>query len=145
MDRFSGLRISSPFEDAYLTFLETVTHLRRPLHRYASRMVGSVLDGEDIVQDVLLQAYLSLDRFDDRRRLAPWLFRIAHNRCIDFLRRRTAREAAEALAATPDAVAPVDPPGAALGRAVEDLVLGLPPKERTSVLLKTFWIIPLKK
>jgi RNA polymerase sigma-70 factor, ECF subfamily len=46
------------------------------------------------------------------------------------------RAEAEADAAVPDAVAPVEPPGAALGRAVEHLVLALPPMERACVLLK---------
>jgi RNA polymerase sigma-70 factor (ECF subfamily) len=125
-----------PFEALYLAFLETVTHLRPSLHRYCSRMTGSVLDGEDIVQDALFQAYRKLDTFDDTRPLAPWLFRIAHNRCIDFLRRRGVRMETEAAAAGPDWVMAVDPPGPALGKAVEHLVLTLPPKERACVLLK---------
>jgi len=124
------------FEARYLAFLETVTHLRPSLHRYCARMSGSVLDGEDIVQDALFQAYRKLDTFDDAKPLAPWLFRIAHNRCIDFLRRRGVRESAEAEAVVSGIVEPVDPPGAALGRAVEHLVLSLPPKERACVLLK---------
>src|SRR5258707_7728911 len=92
------LGASGPFEARYLAFLETITHLRPSLHRYCSRMTGSVLDGEDVVQDALFQAYRKLDTFDDDRPLAPWLFRIAHNRCIDFLRRRGVREEAEAEA-----------------------------------------------
>lgn len=124
------------FEARYLAFLETVTHLRPSLHRYCARMTGSVLDGEDVVQDALFQAYRKLDTFDDAKPLAPWLFRIAHNRCIDFLRRRGVRESAEAEAVASGIVEPVDPPGAALGRAVEHLVLSLPPKERACVLLK---------
>jgi RNA polymerase sigma-70 factor (ECF subfamily) len=99
-------------------------------------MTGSVLDGEDVVQEALFDAYRRLDRFDDGRPLAPWLFRIAHNRCIDFLRRRGVREDAEAAVAAPDSVPAVDPPGPALGRAVEHLVLALPPMERACVLLK---------
>jgi RNA polymerase sigma-70 factor, ECF subfamily len=125
-----------PFDARYVAFLETITHLRASLHRYCSRMTGSVLDGEDVVQEALFQAYRKLDTFDDDRPLAPWLFRIAHNRCIDFLRRREVRQEAEAEAAAPDSVAPVEPPGPALGRAVEFLVLTLPPKERACVLLK---------
>jgi RNA polymerase sigma-70 factor (ECF subfamily) len=125
-----------PFEARYLAFLETISHLRPSLHRYCSRMTGSVLDGEDVVQEALFQAYRKLETFDDTRPLAPWLFRIAHNRCIDFLRRRGVREEAEAAAVEPDFVAPVDPAGAAIGRAVEHLVLTLPPKERACVLLK---------
>ena len=124
------------FEARYLAFLETITHLRPSLHRYCSRMVGSVLDGEDVVQEALFQAYRKLDTFDDNRPLGPWLFRIAHNRCIDFLRRRGVRIEAETSVATEDYAEPLEPPGPALGRAVERLVLNLPPKERACVLLK---------
>jgi RNA polymerase sigma-70 factor (ECF subfamily) len=99
-------------------------------------MTGSVMDGEDVMQEALFEAYRNLDKFDDKRSLSPWLFRIAHNRCIDHLRRRAVREEAEAAALEPDTVAPVDPPGPALGRAVERLVVNLPPKERACVLLK---------
>jgi RNA polymerase sigma-70 factor (ECF subfamily) len=99
-------------------------------------MTGSVLDGEDVVQDALFQAYRKLDTFEDDRPLKPWLFRIAHNQCIDFLRRREVRQEADAAAVGPDSVAPADPPGPILDRAVEHLVLALPPKERACVLLK---------
>jgi RNA polymerase sigma factor (sigma-70 family) len=125
-----------PFEGRYVAFLETITHLRTSLHRYCSRMTGSITDGEDVVQEALFQAYRKLDTFDDARPLAPWLFRIAHNRCVDFLRRRGVREEAEEGAAQPDSVVPADPLGPALGRAVEYLVLTLPPMERACVLLK---------
>jgi RNA polymerase sigma-70 factor (ECF subfamily) len=130
------MRDPGPFEARYVAFLETISNLRPSLHRYCSRMTGSVFDGEDVVQEALFQAYRMLDGFDDSRPLAPWLFRIAHNRCIDFLRRRDVRQDAETAAMEPDTVMPVDPPGPALGRAVEHLVLNLPPKERACVLLK---------
>jgi len=124
------------FEARYLAFLETVSNLRPRLHQYCSRMVGSVLDGEDVVQDALFQAYRKLESFDDSRPLKPWLFRIAHNQCIDFLRRRQVRQDTEAEVAVQDAVAPKDPVGRGIERAIERLVLTLPPKERASVLLK---------
>jgi RNA polymerase sigma-70 factor (ECF subfamily) len=54
-------------EARYLAFLETITHPRPSLHRYCSRMTGSVLDGENIVQESLFQAYRKLDTFDDTR------------------------------------------------------------------------------
>ena len=44
-----------PFEARYLAFLETITQLRPRLHRYCSRMTGSVMDGEDVVQDALFE------------------------------------------------------------------------------------------
>jgi RNA polymerase sigma-70 factor, ECF subfamily len=94
------------------------------------------MDGEDVVQDALFEAYRKLDQYDDSRPLTPWLFRIAHNRCIDFLRRRGVRVEAETTAMSPDSVMPADPPALGLGRAVEQLVMSLPPKERACVLLK---------
>ena len=124
------------YEARYLAFLETIAQLRPSLHRYCARMTGSVTDGEDLVQEALFHAYRRLHSFDEDRPLKPWLFRIAHHRCVDFLRRRGVREEAEAGADTPGAVLPDDQPGAVLGRAVEHLVLTLPPKERACVLLK---------
>src|SRR6202007_2735724 len=97
---------------------------------------GSVMDGEDVVQDALFEAYRKLDQYDDSRPLTPWLFRIAHNRCIEFLRRRGVRIEAETTAMSPDSVMPADPPALGLGRAVEQLVMSLPPKERAWLLLQ---------
>jgi RNA polymerase sigma-70 factor, ECF subfamily len=127
---------SGPFEARYLAFLETITQLRPRLHRYCSRMTGSVMDGEDVVQDALFEAYRKLDQYDDSRPLGPWLFRIAHNRCIDFLRRRGVRIEAETTAISPDSLIPANPPVLGVGRAIEQLVISLPPKERACVLLK---------
>lgn len=81
-----------PFEARYLAFLETISALRPSLHRYCARMTGSVMDGEDVVQETLFEGYRKLDKFDESRPLKPWLFRIAHNRCIHFLRRRGRRD-----------------------------------------------------
>jgi RNA polymerase sigma-70 factor, ECF subfamily len=124
------------FSDRYTAFLETVVQVRPRLHRYSARMTGSVMDGEDVVQDALFEAYRKLDQYDDSRALTPWLFQIVHNRCIDFLRKRGVRDANEAEAAGPDAVAPVEPVGRGLDHAIERLVSRLPPKERACVLLK---------
>jgi len=124
------------FEARYTAFLATITHLRPRLHRYCARMTGSLSDGEDVMQEALFEAYRKLDSFDDSRALSPWLFRIAHNRCIDFLRRRDVRHKAEMAAAEPESIAPNEPPGPSLDRAVERLVINLPPKERACVLLK---------
>ncbi|MER9584929.1 RNA polymerase sigma factor [Mesorhizobium sp. M0276] len=83
------------FDARYRAFLETVSGVRAQLHRYCTRMTGSRLDGEDLMQETLFEAYTKIETLDDPRRLKPWLFRIAHNRCIDFLRRRDVRERAE--------------------------------------------------
>jgi RNA polymerase sigma-70 factor (ECF subfamily) len=125
-----------PFEARYLAFLETISQIRPGLHRYCSRMTGSVMDGEDVVQDALFEAYRKLDQFDDSRPLSPWLFRIAHNRCIDFLRHRGVRDKAETNSAMVDFTTPRGPASLGIRPALEFLVLTLPPKERACVLLK---------
>jgi RNA polymerase sigma-70 factor (ECF subfamily) len=66
--------------------------LRPTLHRYCARMVGSALDGEDIVQEALLRALESGVPERPIDNPEGWLFRIAHNLALDFLRRR-ARQA----------------------------------------------------
>jgi RNA polymerase sigma-70 factor (ECF subfamily) len=65
--------------------------LRPKLHRYCARMVGSVLDGEDILQETLLRALESGGTAQSIENPEGWLFRIAHNLALDFLRRRARR------------------------------------------------------
>ena len=98
MDSNQFVAASGPVDARYLAFLETISTLRPSMHRYCARMTGSVMDGEDVVQEALIEAYKKMDQFDDSRPLKPWLFRIAHNRCIDFLRRKGVRDEAEAAA-----------------------------------------------
>ncbi|MBV8052173.1 MAG: RNA polymerase sigma factor [Acidobacteriaceae bacterium] len=135
---------SGPFESRYVAFLETISAVRPSLHRYCARMTGSVMDGEDVVQEALFEAYRKLDQFDDTRPIKPWLFRIAHNRCIDFLRHRGVRDEAEVAAATPEASEPAEPV-LGTGLAIEHLVLTLPPKERACVLLKDIFDYSLEE
>jgi RNA polymerase sigma-70 factor, ECF subfamily len=135
MDPDRYLEFSGPVDARYLAFLETISSLRPSLHRYCARMTGSVMDGEDVVQEALFEAYRKLDKFDESRPLKPWLFRIAHNRCIDFLRRRGVRDEAERVAAVPEA-SPADAALVDVGKAIEHVVAFLPPRERASILLK---------
>jgi RNA polymerase sigma-70 factor, ECF subfamily len=67
--------------------------MRPKLHRYCARMVGSVIDGEDVVQDALIKAVESFSSTGGIDNPSGWLFRIAHNTALDFLRRRNRQEA----------------------------------------------------
>lgn len=124
------------FGERYAAFLETVASERARLHRYAARMTGSVLDGEDVMQEALFEAYRKLDRLENDENLRPWLHKIVHNRCIDFIRSRTIRRTRETAASEPDLAPAVEVYGHGVCRALERLVLHLPPKERACVLLK---------
>jgi RNA polymerase sigma factor (sigma-70 family) len=68
--------------------------LRPELHRYCARLMGSVIDGEDVVQDTFAKALLALDKLQEVKPLRAWLFRVAHNRALDLMRSRAVREAA---------------------------------------------------
>lgn len=124
------------FDLRYAAFLETVTHLRERLHRYCTRMTGSALDGEDVMQETLFEIYRKIDKIDDPGALRSWLFRTAHNRCIDFLRNRQTRRRAETNFAVDEIALPAEPVGQGADRAIERLVIHLPPKERACILLK---------
>ena len=62
--------------------------LRPELHRYAARLIGSVIDGEDVIQDAFASAFAAVQSLSSDTPLRPWLFRIVHNRAIDTLRQR---------------------------------------------------------
>jgi len=68
--------------------LSSLSAIRPQLHRYCARMLGSSLEGEDVVQDVLLKAVEALPKAGPIGNLSAWLFRIAHNRALDVLRAR---------------------------------------------------------
>src|SRR3954462_9086068 len=78
-------------QDGRQKFLALVASVRPELHRYCARMTGSVADGEDVVQDALAAAYYALPDLDELPPLRPWLFRIAHRRALDHLRRYDVR------------------------------------------------------
>jgi RNA polymerase sigma-70 factor (ECF subfamily) len=75
-------------DDARDQFEQLVGELRPKLHRYCARMTGSAVDGEDIVQDALMKALAALPIVGVIDNPEGWLFRIAHNTALDFLRRR---------------------------------------------------------
>jgi RNA polymerase sigma factor (sigma-70 family) len=87
----------SPNRDRQAELLAAAGELRPELHRYCARLMGSVIDGEDVVQDTLVRAVVALQELENQGLeetppLRPWLFRIAHNRALDLLRGRAVRK-----------------------------------------------------
>ncbi|MBV9056456.1 MAG: sigma-70 family RNA polymerase sigma factor [Candidatus Eremiobacteraeota bacterium] len=117
-------------------FMELVDEIRPELHRYCARMTGSVFDGEDAVQDTLAKAYFALGQMLQPPNLRPWLFRIAHNTAMDFLKRYE-RQHVEPVAELPERAAPedegVDP---LLVEAALAAFTELPPVQRSALILK---------
>jgi RNA polymerase sigma-70 factor (ECF subfamily) len=113
-----------------------LAELRPQLHRYCARMVGSVIDGEDVLQDALIKAMESFAAAGEIGNVRGWLFRIAHNTALDFLRRR-ARQQALQSGEEVDMIA--DPADAVLSRQIAGASLRtfmrLPVAQRSSVIL----------
>ncbi|WP_028204682.1 sigma-70 family RNA polymerase sigma factor [Paraburkholderia nodosa] len=111
--------------------------LRPRLHRYCARMTGSVIDGEDVVQDTLLNAYEARSSAGAITNVEAWLFRIAHNAAMDFLRRHARHGAArlpeidEAIAAPGDVEQDREIAAASL-----HTFMHLAPPQRCAVILK---------
>jgi RNA polymerase sigma factor (sigma-70 family) len=91
---FDDAAMLASLESNRRDFLALVEDIRPDLHRYCARMTGSVADGEDVVQDTLARAYYELPELREIPPLRPWLFKIAHNRAIDFHRRAAYRTTA---------------------------------------------------
>lgn len=83
-----------PADDSREVFDRLLRELRPKLHRYCARMTGSVIDGEDVVQEALVKVIEALPQWVSIHNPEAWLFHIAHNTALDFLRRRARHNAA---------------------------------------------------
>jgi RNA polymerase sigma-70 factor, ECF subfamily len=135
----SGTLMSEPAAAATLP-REALDHLlgelRPKLHRYCARMTGSVIDGEDIVQEAIVKAIEAFPQAGSIINAESWLIRIAHNTALDFLRRRARQEA---VRSDEDPEMVVDPVTTVHDRAIVATSLRtfmrLPVAQRSSVIL----------
>jgi RNA polymerase sigma-70 factor (ECF subfamily) len=86
-----------------------VAPYHRALHVHCYRMLGSSQEAEDLLQESLLRAWRSLDRFEGRASVRGWLYRIATNACLDALKARKRRLLPDAYAAPDEPTAPPAP------------------------------------
>jgi RNA polymerase sigma-70 factor (TIGR02960 family) len=147
-------------EDA---FRELTDPHRRELQVHCYRILGSLQDAEDLVQETLLAAWRSLEGFEGRASVRSWLYRIATNRCLNALRARSRRPSeVQAMGDSPEPTSRTEPvwvepypdvllediadrsPGpASRYEARESIELafivalqGLPPRQRAAIVLR---------
>jgi RNA polymerase sigma-70 factor (ECF subfamily) len=110
--------------------------MRPRLHRYCARMVGSAIDGEDVLQDAMIKAVEAFPSAGGIDNPEGWLFRIAHNTALDFLRRRNRQEA---LRSSEEVDMIADPADTVASREIASASLRtfmrLPVAQRASVIL----------
>lgn len=134
-------------EEAYLVgcvgdgdrraFARLVAEHQRPLSAYARRMLSDTAAADDVVQETLLRLWTKAHRFNPKAaRLTTWLHRIAHNLCVDTLRRDARWQTTEAL----EELRTDQGPGASVlqrdrARQVQVALGGLPERQRSALLL----------
>jgi RNA polymerase sigma-70 factor, ECF subfamily len=137
--------VSDALGGSQSAFEQIVRRYQRPVIGLITRMVGDRAVAEELAQEAFVKAFRNLAGFDVTRRLSSWLFRIAHNTALDWLRR--ARPASVSLddegddgarraltAAAAPAVDPVE--SEALGRAIETAMQALRPAYRAAITLR---------
>jgi RNA polymerase sigma-70 factor (ECF subfamily) len=136
-------------------FVELTSPHRRALHAHCYRLLGSLHDADDGLQETLLRAWRGIDRFEPRGSLAGWLYRIATNVCLRMLEQRDRRPAPvdahlepypeQAIAA---ATSPHDDPAEAVvakeavGLAFIAAMQLLPPRQRAVLVLRDVLDMP---
>ncbi len=118
-----------------------VRRYHRRIHAVIYRMTGRHADGDDLVQETFLQVFKSLPRLPGSSNVDAWVYRIAMNVAIDFLRRRgRERRASERLAIEKSTVSTTPPstPDVELEAAVFKALDQLPPDQRSVFVLRHF-------
>jgi RNA polymerase sigma-70 factor (ECF subfamily) len=114
-------------------FTQLLTTLRPRLHRYCARMTGSAVDGEDVLQEALIKAVDAHPTAGAIDNIEGWLFRIAHNASLDFLR---ARSRHKVIPLTDAAESGADDPDPDVASISFRTFLELPVLQRSVVVLK---------
>jgi RNA polymerase sigma-70 factor, ECF subfamily len=124
-------------------FVQLTAPLRRRLHAHCYRMLGSVDDADDALQETMLRAWRGLEGFEPRAELSAWCYRIATNVCLRMIEQRGRREAAAIdayLQPYPDKLLET-PEGEAerresVGLAFIAAMQLLPPRQRAALVLR---------
>ena len=133
---------ASAAQESWRRFLETYEPLRSQLYRYCRYLTRSPWDAEDLAQDALARAFVTLARMGGQEPTNPraWLLRIASNLWIDAKRRRR-----ELPAEAPEPVAPPAAEPQASREAAGTLLVSLSPQERAAVVLKDVFDFSLEE
>jgi RNA polymerase sigma-70 factor (ECF subfamily) len=116
-------------------FERSLAELRPRIHRYCARMTGSAIDGEDVLQEAFIKAVTARANGTRIENLEGWLFRVAHNASLDFLRARARHPTTELFEDCHDRVAAAPEPGEAATLGFRAF-LTLPVLPRCAVVLK---------
>jgi len=70
-------------------FAEIIKRYQQKLFYYVNRLINHADEAEDVVQDVFIKVYVNLNGYDARLKFSSWIYRIAHNEAVNWLRKNT--------------------------------------------------------
>ncbi len=125
-------------------FASLVTRYQQMIDALTWRMTGSLADAQDLAQETFIQAYHSLDQFEDRSKFSTWLYRIAVNKCLNWRKAMGRRSQMHEKWATESereaAVRPQRPTEgqSAQADAIQQALLKLPAEQRAAIVLTVY-------
>jgi RNA polymerase sigma-70 factor, ECF subfamily len=126
-------------------FVQLTAPVRRRLHAHCYRLLGSVHDADDALQETMLRAWRGIARFEPRAELSTWLYRIATNVCLRMIEQRSRHETTDVeayLQPYPDALLEHETPEReaerreTIGLAFVAAMQLLPPRQRAALVLR---------
>lgn len=140
--------VQQALEGSDTAFADLLGRFQRPVFSLVRRMVIDPALAEDLAQEAFLKAFRALDSFDQSRKFSSWLFKIAHNTTIDYLRKKQLAtvtletadsEAPDLVAVIPDSKAE-SPEASAhrrdMAQALEQALISLRPAYREVIVLR---------
>lgn len=79
------IRVQAGEVESYGLIVETY---QKPIYRYCCRLLGSLAEAEDAVQDILVKAYQNIDMYRPLASFSSWLYKIAYHHCLSLIRKR---------------------------------------------------------
>ncbi len=125
-------------------FASLVTRYQQMIDALTWRMTGSLADAQDLAQETFIQAYHSLDQFEDRSKFSTWLYRIAVNKCLNWRKAMGRRsQLHEKWATESEREAAHRPSASSAGEhaqsdAIQKALLKLPAEQRAAIVLTVY-------
>lgn len=148
MDLWLSQQIKQIKKGNHEAFGEIIEQYQGQIYQHCYRMLGNHHDAQELTQEAFLKAYSNIHTFKRDRQFAPWLYRIASNLCIDYLRKKKPLtildqeiKGTEDITLTDQVESSFDSPEEAYEQleekqTIEDFLLTLPPKYRSVIVLK---------
>lgn len=129
------LRKKSTQNDA---FRELINLHKQPLYFHIRRMVGNHDDADDVLQNTFVKAWRFIGDFKEDSKLYTWLYRIASNEALGFLRAKKARPSSDVDVEKHSSASTDGPDGETISRKLDTALHSLPDKQRLVFDLKYF-------